>query len=548
MEFSSLVAGCRFDKKNRGERELFRGAGLAALPGEGAEPLGDLDFFSAPSPAAPPPAAAAAKSADAAAADAPARGASRNARRRKNKAAAAPADAAAPAASSAAPTSEREVAEANALRKALRIHVYGEGVPPPVQSAEQMAARLELRPQLLRAVLSAGYHELTRVQMQAVPTLVARRELLAIAPTGSGKTAAFAIPLLALLGSGKGRGGLRAVVVAPTQELARQTHREILKLGAGSKLNVGVLSKKLAAAAADAAAGGGGLKRYDALVATPLRLVSLLRKGALKLGAVELLVLDEADRLLDGGFLPQIDEVLAACDGERVTRALFSATVPPAVEDLATSTLRRPVRLVVGEKNAATETISQKLVFCGREDGKLLALKELVRVGIKPPVLIFVQSKERASELYDELAYDGLNVDVIHAERPQAQRDAVVEQFRTGKVWVLIATELMARGMDFKGVSLVVNYDFPTSVSSYVHRIGRTGRAGRAGEAVTFFTEGDVEQLRAIANVMKASGCEVPEWMLKLKPLKKAKRRRLEAQPRARKAIRKRRDELEAGA
>ena len=206
------------------------------------------------------------------------------------------------------------------------------------------------------------------------------------------------------------------------------------------------------------------------------------------------------------------------------------------------------MRLVVGEKNAATETISQKLVFCGREDGKLLALKELVRVGIKPPVLIFVQSKERASELYDELAYDGLNVDVIHAERPQAQRDAVVEQFRTGKVWVLIATELMARGMDFKGVSLVVNYDFPTSVSSYVHRIGRTGRAGRAGEAVTFFTEGDVEQLRAIANVMKASGCEVPEWMLKLKPLKKAKRRRLEAQPRARKAIRKRRDELEAGA
>ena len=134
-------------------------------------------------------------------------------------------------------------------------------------------------------MLSAGYHELTRVQMQALPTLVARRELLAIAPTGSGKTAAFAIPLLALLGSGKGRGGLRAVVVAPTQGLARQTHREILKLGAGSKLNVGVLSKKLAAAAPDAAAGGGGLKRYDALVATPLRLVSLLRKGALKLGA-----------------------------------------------------------------------------------------------------------------------------------------------------------------------------------------------------------------------------------------------------------------------
>ena len=226
--------------------------------------------------------------------------------------------------------------------------------------------------------------------MQAM-LLVARRELLAIAPTGSGKTAAFAIRCSRL-------GPARAAAACAPSWWRRCRARaadapRVLKLGV---INVGVLSKKLAAAAADAAAGGGG-QQYDALVAAPLRLVSLLRTGALKLGAVELLVLDEADRLLDGGFLPQIDEVLAACDGERVTRALFSATVPPAVEDLATSTLRRPVRLVVGEKNAATETIAQRLVFCGREDGKLLALKELVRVGIKPPVLIFVQSKERAS-------------------------------------------------------------------------------------------------------------------------------------------------------
>ena len=248
-------------------------------------------------------------------------------------------------------------------------------------------------------------------------------------------------------------------------------------------------------------------------------------------------MLDEADRLLDGGFLPQIDEVLAACDGERVTRALFSATVPPAVEDLATSTLRRPVRLVVGEKNAATETISQKLVFCGREDGKLVALRQIVREGIKPPVLIFVQSVERAVQLFHELVYDGLNVDVLHADRSQAQRDATVQKFRAGKVWVLIATELVARGMDFKGVSLVINYDFPQSTTSYVHRIGRTGRAGRRGKAVTFFTEADAEQLRSIANVMKASGCPIPDWMLKLKTQTKQEKRRRAVKPLSRKAI-----------
>ena len=143
-------------------------------------------------------------------------------------------------------------------------------------------------------------------------------------------------------------------------------------------------------------------------------------------------------------------------------------------------------------------------------------------------------------ELFHELVYDGLNVDVLHAERTQAQREATVTKFRSGKVWVLIATELVARGMDFKGVSLVINYDFPQSTTSYIHRIGRTGRAGRAGKAVTFFTEADVDQLRAIANVMKASGCDVADWMLRIKPLAKDERRRRAIAPISRKAITKR--------
>ena len=204
------------------------------------------------------------------------------------------------------------------------------------------------------------------------------------------------------------------------------------------------------------------------------------------------------------------------------------------------SVLRQPVKVVVGEKNAAADTVDQSLVFCGREDGKLVALRQMVREGLRPPVLIFVQSVERAMQLFHALVYDGLRVDVLHAERTAAQREATVSKFRAGQVWVLIATELVARGMDFKGVSLVINYDFPQTTTSYIHRIGRTGRAGRAGKAVTFFTEADVEQLRSIANVMKASGCPVADWMLKLKPMAKDERRRRAVAPITRKPIAKR--------
>lgn len=149
----------------------------------------------------------------------------------------------------------------------------------------------------------------------------------------------------------------------------------------------------------------------------------------------------------------------------------------------------------------------------------MIALRQLVQKGIKPPVLIFVQSIERAKELFHELVFDGINVEVIHSDRTKAQRDNIIDQFRVGKIWVLIATELMARGLDFKGVNLVINYDFPQTVASYIHRIGRTGRAGRQGEAVTYYTQEDLQYMKGVVNVMKESGCDVPEWMLNLKNL-----------------------------
>lgn len=234
--------------------------------------------------------------------------------------------------------------------------------------------------------------------------------------------------------------------------------------------------------------------------------------------SVRHLILDEADRLLEQGFLEQTDSILAACTHSSLRKALFSATLPASIEELSKTFMLDEVRVLVGAKDAAVESVKQELVYVSSEDGKLLGLRNLIRQGaVKPPVLLFVQSIQRAQELFKELIYDDLHVDVIHSDRPKAQREGVIEAFKKGDVWILICTEVLARGIDFKGVELVINYDFPQSRESYIHRIGRTGRAGRQGKAITFFTEDDATYLRSIVNVMKQSSCDVPEWMLQLK-------------------------------
>ena len=323
--FSLLAFGATFSKHDE-VRSLFgkstAAGGSSHDPDAPAGGLGSLDFFAAPS------------------AKLPEEGKKKKKAKRQEDDAdeAAPAPAAGTIVDAMTP---HEVEEANALRKAMRIHVYGTGVPAPVQSAAHMADTYALRPWLRKNILEAGYHELTRVQMQAVPLLLGGREVLACAPTGSGKTAAFLIPMLSHLGGLPRRQGLRAVAIAPTQELARQTHRELIKLSEGSGIEACILTKKLAAAATAHAERGGGSegkkdtalgvwRKYDAMVCTPLRLVSLLRKGALSLAGVRYLVLDEADKLLELGFLEQVDEILATCAGEGVQRALFSATMQPA--------------------------------------------------------------------------------------------------------------------------------------------------------------------------------------------------------------------------
>ena len=208
-------------------------------------------------------------------------------------------------------------------------------------------------------------------------------------------------------------------------------------------------------------------------------------------------------------------------------RALFSATLGPFVLELASGFLRDAVHVTVGKENTGASSIDQKLTFCGSEEGKLLAMRQLIQQGLRPPVLLFVQSVDRAKALFRELVFDGINVEAIHADKTQAQREDIIRQFRIGDIWVLICTDLMARGVDFKGVQMVINYDLPQSAVSYIHRIGRTGRAGKKGTAVTFFTEDDLPRLRSIANVVRQSGCAVPDWMLSIKQLTTKEKRRL---------------------
>ncbi|KAJ2550285.1 RNA-dependent ATPase rok1 [Coemansia sp. RSA 1933] len=414
--------------------------------------------------------------------------------------------------------------------KRHRIKVTGSDIPHPIKSFEMLCKEHKFQPFVERNLVRLGFTQPTAIQMQAIPIAVHRRDLIANAPTGSGKTLAFLLSILHKVHTGE-RSGYRAVVVSPTRELATQIHDHLRNLTAGSsKLKTCLLTKPNAAMQAQDPA---MRQKFDILVTTPLRLVHAIQNKEADLSHVHTLVLDEADTLMDKGFLEQIDEIVAACSTSTANLqiSLFSATMPSSVEDMAHTIMKDPIRVIVGTQNAATETIEQKLVFVGQENGKLLDLRNMISTGFKPPCLIFVQSIERAKELFHELVFEGINVDVIHSERTQTQRNRMIQKFRSGDLWVLICTELMARGIDFKGVNLVINYDFPQSTQSYIHRIGRTGRAGRPGKAITYFTKDDAPYLKTIVNVMRESGCEVPEWMLTLKNPKHADKKKLKKAP-----------------
>uniref|UniRef100_A0A2K6E0M3 Probable ATP-dependent RNA helicase DDX52 n=1 Tax=Macaca nemestrina TaxID=9545 RepID=A0A2K6E0M3_MACNE len=386
----------------------------------------------------------------------------------------------------------------NFLRNKHKIHVQGTDLPDPIATFQQLDQEYKINSRLLQNILDAGFQMPTPIQMQAIPVMLHGRELLASAPTGSGKTLAFSIPILMQLKQPANKG-FRALIISPTRELASQIHRELIKISEGTGFRIHMIHK---AAVAAKKFGPKSSKKFDILVTTPNRLVYLLKQDppGIDLTSVEWLVVDESDKLFEDGktgFRDQLASIFLACTSHKVRRAMFSATFAYDVEQWCKLNLDNVISVSIGARNSAVETVEQELLFVGSETGKLLAMRELVKKGFNPPVLVFVQSIERAKELFHELIYEGINVDVIHAERTQQQRDNTVHSFRAGRIWVLICTALLARGIDFKGVNLVINYDFPTSSVEYIHRIGRTGRAGNKGKAITFFTEDDKPLLRS---------------------------------------------------
>ncbi|KAJ3802613.1 P-loop containing nucleoside triphosphate hydrolase protein [Lentinula aff. detonsa] len=415
-------------------------------------------------------------------------------------------------------------------RQRHRVTTKGSNVPECAETFEALRDRYQLSSHLMLNLSKNGYSFPTGIQSYGAPILLEGRDLAAISPTGTGKTISYLLPtfvsLRAPVASAETDAGLgvRAIILAPTRELAHQIYNECLKLAQGRKWKVVLFSKATANTFSDKAV----RDKIDIIVSTPLRLVASLQSGSLSLSNVRHLIFDEADRMLDNEFLPQIEEIVAACTHPDIQKAVFSATLPANAEKIAMDMLRDSIRVVVGLKDTPLPLIAQSLTYVADDASKLPSLLTYFSQPYNPPVLIFTSTQPRASSLAEELMLNGIsNVDCLHAGMSTKERQDAVSRMRKGESWVMVSTEVMARGMDFKGVREVINYDFPTTVQSYIHRIGRTGRAGRSGKAVTFFTDTDGPYLKSIANVILQSGQSVPEWITKLPKPSKMKRKQM---------------------
>jgi ATP-dependent RNA helicase DDX52/ROK1 len=491
--------------------------------------------------------------------------------------------------------------------------------PRPLTSFSQLRSTYDLSKRLVQNVAKQGYKIPTEVQMGSLPLqLIQRqadtppdpalkhissdRDLLVVAPTGSGKTMAFLVPTLSNIlqekhSAEKVTRNIRSVIVAPTRELLQQIHNEAKKLTQGIGIKVSMINRgmrlcehghpsQVASASEESESDSDEVHHPhqshatvsipDLLVTTPLSLVNALNacsdKDCTPLSKVTRLILDEADVLLDRLFQDQTIQIWDSCSSPALRVSLWSATMGASIEELAKAKLctRRKalklnsgpesysiLRLIVGLKDTAIPNITQKLIYTATEPGKLLALRQALRPSstadgfsdtIRPPIIVFTQTITRATALHAELKYDipaaaggSFRIAVLHAGLSDTTRTSIMTRFRNGEIWILITTDLLSRGIDFRGVNGVVNYDIPISAASYVHRVGRTGRAGRnGGVALTFYTKEDIPYVKNIANIISSnqnnlssdnSGKDgpggVPKWLLDAlpRPSKKMKKK-----------------------
>ncbi|MBI5164196.1 MAG: DEAD/DEAH box helicase [Magnetospirillum sp.] len=353
---------------------------------------------------------------------------------------------------------------------------------------------------LVRAVATEGYTTPTPIQAQAIPALIAGRDVLGIAQTGTGKTAAFALPILQHLEGKRLRAApkrMRALILTPTRELALQIGEGFATYGANLRIRRHVIFGGVGQSPQVAALSGG----LDVLVATPGRLLDLISQGHCALDAVEVFVLDEADRMLDMGFIHDVKKIIARLPAKRQT-LLFSATMPAAVTGLAQGLLNDCVRVEVTPEATTVERIDQKVLFVDHADKRSL-LVDVLKDSAVTRAIVFTRTKHGANRVAEQLQKCGVTADAIHGNKSQNARQRALADFKTGKLSTLVATDIAARGIDVDGVSHVINFDLPNEPESYVHRIGRTARAGADGIALSFCGADEVAYLRLIEKTIR---------------------------------------------
>ncbi|HEX6598312.1 MAG TPA: DEAD/DEAH box helicase [Gemmatimonadaceae bacterium] len=353
---------------------------------------------------------------------------------------------------------------------------------------------LELHPALLDAIRDAGYVSPTPIQREAIPLARKGRDIMGLAQTGTGKTAAFTLPILDRLIDGPRR--TRALILTPTRELCVQVEESFRKYAKYAAIDVAAVyggvpvepqEKKLRAG-------------VDVVVATPGRLIDHLERQNVVFDDLEVLVLDEADRMLDMGFAPQINRIVNEIPPYRQT-LLFSATMPPEVEALARKYLRKPIVVQVGMRSAAASTVTHAVYPVPREKKNAL-LVELLTGKKHESVLVFTRTKHGADRVVRDLEKAGVRATAMHADKSQSQRTRALQDFKDGTTHVLVATDIAQRGLDISNISHVINYDVPQQAEDYVHRIGRTGRAAKEGDAYTFMAPDEIAMVRTIERVI----------------------------------------------
>ncbi len=366
-------------------------------------------------------------------------------------------------------------------------------------------ADLGLSDELLKAIDEAGYSEATPIQAQAIPPVLMMKDIIGIAQTGTGKTASFVLPMIDILSQGRSRARMpRSLILEPTRELAAQVAENFEKYGKYNKLSMALLIGGVSMGDQVKALGKG----VDVLIATPGRLMDLFDRGNIMLNDCNLLVIDEADRMLDMGFIPDIEKICTKLPSNRQTM-LFSATMPPPIKRLSDQFLSTPKYIEVARPATANVNIEQSLVEVAprQKRSKLRELLEKEDVGMG---IVFCNRKTTVRELNKSLKRHGYCSGEIHGDIDQASRQAELEAFKNGDINLLVASDVAARGIDVKGISHVFNFDAPMHPDDYVHRIGRTGRAGAKGKAFTFVTRSDAE---AIVNIEKLLGSKI-EYLL----------------------------------